>query len=361
MTRFAAVLALVLLAAYPADAACFLNLRVMGGTGGQPLALVWDVVSGSTSYEVRESRDNFATSTNTTVYAPGFVIPRRASHSTKLNYRVTAQLGAGLLGIAAVNASTDACVEQIEVTIPGDPAFRQLTRRAIVPLAGSTRGANGSLFRTSMEMRSTNSNQHGRIIFRSAGSQPSDSDPSVQYAFEGSGLRLEWRDIVAATGGSGIGSLEIIPDESSEPIIPATRVRLYQDGGAGTFGTYTAPVYPFDYLSPVPFTVQMPDQGSRVNLGFRTLSSAVTIKAIVYDGAGRIRRFYDIGLPPNFTVMDSIGVMLGGHVDAGERVVFLPAGPVIGFHTLTDNQTNDPALFVAPASQPNSSVDDYVQ
>ena len=351
----------MLLSAYPVSAACFLNLRVIGGTSGQPLALAWDVVSGSVTYEVRESRDNFATSINTTVFSPGFVIPRRASRSTKLNYRVTAQLGAGLLAASGTGALTDACVEQIEVTIPADPAFRQLTRRAIVPIVGSTRGANGSFFRTSLEMRSTIGNQHGRIIFRPAGTKPSDSDPSVRYAFEGTGLLLQWRDVVEATGASGLGSLEIVPDDSSEPIIPATRIRLYQEGEAGTFGTYTAPVYPFDYLTPVQFTVQMPADGARVNLGFRTLGSAVTIKAILYDSVGRIRRFHDIGLPANYTVMDSISAIMGGHVDPGERVVFLPAGSVIGFHTLTDNQTNDPALFIAPVKQSTSNVGDYIQ
>jgi hypothetical protein len=353
---------LLLSTAYPASATCFLNLRVVGGSGGRPLGLMWDVVSGSITYEVRESRDNFATSVNTTVFSTGFLIPRRASRATTLSYRVTAQLSAGVLGTLGERGSNDACVEQIEVTIPADPEFRQLTRKAVVPVAGSTRGANDAMFRTQVEMTSTFSDQRGRIVFRPAGQPPSDNDPSVPYTFEGNGQSVAWRDVVAAMGASGIGSLEIIPDDSASAIIPTTRVRLFHEDANGTFGTYTAPVYPYDYLVPVSLAVQMPDgDDARVNIGFRALAGNVAIKAIVYDVNGRIRRFHDLTIPAGTTLMNPAAVALGGVVFPGERIVFLPAAPVISFYTITDNQSNDPALFIAPVNASTTNVGNYVQ
>jgi hypothetical protein len=357
-----ATLLLLLSTAYPASAACFLNLRVVGGSGGRPLALAWDVVSGSITYEVRESRDNFATSVNTTVFSTGFIIPRRASRATTLSYRVTAQLSAGLLSISGPRGSNDACVEQIEVTIPADPEFRQLTRKAVVPIAGSTRGANGALFRTQVEMTSTFSDQRGRIIFRPAGQPPSDSDPSVPYEFDGNGQNTVWRDVVAAMGASGIGSLEIIPDDSGSAIIPTTRIRLFHDGANGTFGTYTSPVYPFDYLVPVSLAVQIPDDDDvRVNVGFRALVGDVAVKAILYDVNGRIRRFHDFTIPSGTMVMNPVETVLAGQVFPGERIVFLPAAAVVPFYTITDNRSNDPALFIAPVNPSTANVGNYVQ
>lgn len=359
MNRLCGVLAVVcLLAASSADAACVLNVRLTGGgSSGQPLALAWDAVSGAVNYEVTESRDESATSTNTRIFSPGFIIRRRASVDTKINYRVVAILGAGVMSSKA-DSSGDACFEEIIVTIAADPAFRKMTRRAIVPIAGSTEGALGARFRTGVEMTASGRHQ-GKVVFRPAGTAPSGNDRSVPYEFEGAGLRMSWDDIVASMGASGIGSLEIIPDEASDGVIPSTRVHLYQQDEQGTFGSFTAPVYPFDFLQPVPLSIFVPARGFRVNAGVRTIK-AVALKALIYDINGRLRALRDLEFPAEFTSMKSLDDFVGTRVLPGERVVLLPSDAVISFYTLTENGTNDPSLFIATPFAASGDVGKYV-
>jgi hypothetical protein len=160
-------------------------------------------------------------------------------------------------------------------------------------------------------------------------------------------------------GASGIGSLEIIPDEASASSIPTTRVHLYQQDEHGTYGSFTSPVYPYDYLQPVPLSIQVPDEGFRVNAGIRTLNAA-TVKALVYDVNGRLRTFRDLEFPAEYSTMSSLESFLGVKIGMGERVTLLPSDAVVLFYTLTENRTNDPSLFVATPNPSTGNVGNYL-
>src|ERR1700756_1039341 len=88
-------------------------------------------------------------------------------------------------------------------------------RKGIIPIVGSTAGANGAHFKTLLRIYAA-PDAHGKIVFHPLGAIASDSDPAMPYSFAPNAHvvtdYLEWPDVVAAMGQSGLGTLDIIPD-----------------------------------------------------------------------------------------------------------------------------------------------------
>ncbi len=322
-------LAAALLLLAPSIFACDLHVRQTSNR------LEWDRYIGAIGYKVTESLDEFRHETNYPVNTTSFTIPHRVSESTHFWYQVDA--------VFDPNVQIDgACHGAIEFTLQPDPQFRRMTRKAIVPIAGSTAGANGAHFRTSLQMTATAGNQHGRIVFHPAGIA-SDNDPSIRYSLGGVLQTLQWDDIVTAVGSSGIGSLDIVPDDDAEPTTPSVLARHYADASSGTFGSFESAVLPIDFLVPPRMTVTVPNARFRLNVGFRTLT-ATEVQALLYDTSGKLRGLKTLSLPADeFTLMPASDVI------PGETIVFLCAGSAIPFYTMTENATNDPAVFVPQA------------
>jgi hypothetical protein len=328
-------LALLLLASAANAAPCNLSARVVSAT--PPASIGWDKYIGASSYHVTESRDDFLTTRTYLAMNAAFAIPHRVSEPTKFQYRIealfdpTTQIDGG-------------CRGSVELTLTPDAEFRRITRKAIVPIVGSVVGATGARFRTSLRLTSNAGNQRGRIVFHPAG-PASDSDPSIRYAFEGLRKTLSWDDIVNAIGASGIGTLDIIPDDDAEPAPPTIVARHYTEGpNGGTFGSFEPAVVPFDFLAPPQMTITIPDPRFRINVGFRTITSS-SVQALIFDASGQVRALKSLNLGKE-TLTFAAASQLFGELAVGETVSMSFDGSVVPFYTITENATNDPAVIV---------------
>lgn len=343
-------LALVLtILALPAAAAefCDLDLRHENGE------VRWKAIPGAERYTVLETygglRPPFYYSTNRN-FVP---VDHRASEAMEVRYIVTAVVEPG---VRIMSSWSDACTGQIDVEIPANAEFRKFTRRAIFPVVGSTPGAFGGQFKTSIELRG--SGERGRIVFHPAGRAAADDDPSMPYAFVDTRV-IAIDDVVAAMGQSGIGSLEIIPDTGSIDRIPEVRVRLYNETSLGTFGTFASPALPYDYLNPQSMQVRLPDARFRVNIGIRALE-ATTVEAIIRRADGRLDGLRTLRFPAGWMEMRSASDFIGATLNPGDQVTLSFNGAAVPFYTITENQTNDPTLVVPGAEGTSRDVGSYV-
>ncbi len=335
------VLVLFLLGATPAWAVCPLNLKF----ADNPPRLVWDDI-GAKTYEVQESFDQFVTSRNYFPESPPFVIRRRASARVTATYAVTALAAPNVLSIGP---ESEGCTEVVTVTLQPDAAFRTLTRKAVVPVVGSVAGANGSRFRTSLRLTAADVGSRGRIVFHPAGSPGLAGDPGITYVLASIGDVKQFDDIVEALGQSGIGSLDIVPDEGSSSIVPIVEVRLYNDTPAGTFGAAATALLPFDFLQAPTMVLDIPasDSAFRLNAGIRTLTGTQAT-VLIYGTDGRVRDFRSLAWPADYMTLGTVSQFINTPVAPGESVTIFFDGAAIPFYTRTENHTNDPELFIPP-------------
>lgn len=350
-----AALVLSLLAAQPAAAYCQLNLRYEDG------ALHWDRIDGATDYWILESYGDPVVYRYFNTRGNSINVAHRSSAGMTVRYMVTAPIQAGVRGFEEGDPvpTNDACAAVIDVEMPADAAFRNMTRKAILPVVGSTPGAMGGRFKTSLVMRPFAQNQRGKLVFHPAGRVASDNDPSIPYAFTGADP-LVFDDVVAAIGQSGIGSLDIVPDNDASSLIPIIEARLYNDASVGTFGTLAQPAYPFDYLRPATLEVVIPENDrSRINIGFRTITET-KMRILIYNAVGTLISFRDVTYPAGWMQMTSAADFTGKALGPGQMVQVQFTGAVIPFHTVTENSTNDPTLIVVSPRPSTKNVGAYV-
>jgi hypothetical protein len=328
---------------------CDLNLRYVDGE------LRWNAIPGAVRYTVLESYGDLKAPfyySTTRTFTP---VNHRVSVNTSIRYVVTAEVEDGVR--ISATSWADACTGMADIVIAANASFRKFTRRAILPVVGSTPGAFGGRFKTAIELRGA-ANEHGRIVFHPAGKVATDDDPSIEYSFVAQ-RAIVYDDIVAAMGQSGLGSLEIIPGDDSTDRIPEMSVRLYNETAMGTFGTYTQPVFPYDYLRPASMQVRIPDARFRVNAGIRALE-ATTVQAIVRRADGRLDGIRSLSFPAGWMEMKSISDFIGVVLAPGDQVTFSYTGAAVPFYTITENLTNDPTLVVPPAQGTTRDVGSYV-
>ena len=351
-----AALSLSLLSAPTAHAFCSLTLRYENG------ALVWNSVLGVRDYWVMETYGNPVVYRHYSVQGTSMPVPRRASAASSVQYVVMALVPPGIRSLEdelPPSQGTDACAASLTIPLPADPSFRDMTRKAVLPVVGSTGGAFGGKFKTSLIMRPFLGDQRGRLVFHPAGRVAADDDPSIPYSFTGS-TPLVFDDVVAAMGQTGIGSLDIIPDPETPQLIPRIEARLYNETAIGTFGTVVSVSYPFDYLRPPSLEVVIPESDTtRINVGFRTLTDT-NMRIFVMNAEGTLLSFHDVSYPAGWMQMTSIGAFVGKPLQKGYVVTVAFSGSVIPFHTVTENSTNDPTLIVVPPRVSTRNVGAYV-
>lgn len=342
MPRIPVTLTLLLLFAPAAYPACSLNIQFLDN----PPRLTWTRVAGASTYIIQESFDSLNTSRVYSVTAPPFVIQRRTSADAHVVYTVTAVLKSNISALA--NAS-DACIEQTSILLKADPSFRALVRKAVVTIVGSGPGANGGKFKTNLKLTATTVNERGTIVFHPAGAAAQSTDPSMRYSLDSVGAVMQVDDIVGVLGRSGIGSLDIIPDEGASDTIPAVEARLYNDTANGTFGTTTSALLPYDFLHAPEMTIPILQSNSqfRISAGFRTLTDT-KMQALIFGTNGRIRDLRALDFPADYTAFGPIAQLIGADLQTGESVQIFFDGAVIPFYTRTENRTNDPELFIPP-------------
>jgi hypothetical protein len=347
-----AVLALSILVSTSIHAQCELGLRFSPSPAA---TLTWNRVPGAKLYEVQESVDGLVTSRNYFLDTTSLPIQRRATADLRVDYLVTAQVDSSAAGISE---TVPGCSERIEVRLSVDQELRRVTRKSIVPVVGSAEGAFGSRFKTSLKLTSTTGAQRGRIVFHPAGAVASGSDPWIPYAFNGVGTTMYFDDIVAQLGRSGIGTLDIIPDEGASDVVPEAEARLFNDTPSGTFGSYAEAVLPRDYLDAPVMRVEIPDGPFRVNVGVRALTD-VSAAILIYGADKRLRELREMTFPADYMTMAPVAQFLGREMTAGEFFTMTFKGSAIPFYTVTENRTNDPAVFV-PRNRRPGDVGNYV-
>jgi len=331
-------------------ASCVLSLRFQEGE------IRWNAVPGAERYQIQESFNELASSRNYFTLGQSFKVDHRVTAPTQASYQVTAEVSTLA---AAVPVSNAACTARITVDLAPDAALQKITRRIVFPLVGSTAGAFGGRFRTSLKLTGSNPNQKGTIVFHPASRAAADGDPSIAYDLVTPGDTKFFDDVVAEMGQSGIGSLDIIPDAAGDPIVPLAEARLYNDTSSGTFGTQAAPAFPADYLRSPGLKLTAPDPRFRMNVGFRALTDT-TITILISGTDGRLRDFRELKFPAGWMQMTGVAELAGSELKPGESMTLGFSGVAIPFYTLTENRTNDPMLFVAEPVAKSLNVGKYV-
>lgn len=327
---------------------CNLDLRYEGGE------LRWNAIAGVEQYQVLESFDEFATARGMLTRKNTFTVVRRTTAPVNAFYQVTAEFAAGTRALASI----DTCTARLTVPLAADPELRQLTRMAVLPIVGSTAGAGGAKFKTSLTLRGVS--LKGKLVFHPAGRAASATDPSLPYNLGVTSQPIVYDDVVAAMGQSGLGSIDIVPDLDADGRVPRIEARMFNETTGGTFGTFAPAVLPYQYLHPGSVQVQIPEGNRfRVNLGIRTLT-ATTATALIYGADGRLRDFVDLPFPAQYTVMSSAADFVRRPMGPGDSVTLTFSGSAIPFYTITDNSTHDPTLVVPPPRAQSLTVDEYV-
>lgn len=317
----------------------------------QGYRISWPAVAGTLTYIIEETRSgtpvNMRTSRLLYTNSTSIDIQHESINDVTYHYTITALHNGG------------ECTMRAQAVTFGDPVLRRAVRRGIVPVVGSTRGANGAVFKTYLRLEGANT--RGKVIFHQAGRQASDDDPSIAYDLTHAS-EIEWNDIVAALGQSGIGSLSIVPDAGIAQELPRATVRLYNVAENGIYGA-TAEMYPgIDFLDvDSPFQrIDVPADGNfRVNVGARAILAG-TARAIAVGADGVQKGTAERAFLAGEMVMGSPEAVYGLALVPGDVLLVSFSRAMIPFYTLTDNRTNDPFLYVQGVER-DSSVEEYVK
>ena len=353
MKRLLLTLGLLLLAvpAFSQTEPCSVtNTRIEGRlTSPTDYFVRWDPVPGAVVYfiEERSSADPLA---GGRIYDTRFT-ELRISHVSTFDVRYSYTIRA--LGPGPVE-----CRGAVSAQTRGDAELGRVLRRGILPVAGSAPGAFGARFRTYLRLHSVDT-LSGRVIFHPAGQPASDNDPSLRYELSASHPEIVWEDVVEAMGVTGIGSIDIVPDENTPGQLPNADARVYNQASNGIFGDVVELIRPADFFGATPQfqQIKVPAGNFRLNVGVRAIAETVArVTVIGADGTEKARERERL-IRAGEMLLGSVEGVYGVAVAPGDTVVITFTQPAIPFYTLTDNQTNDPLLYVQEPSDP--SVERY--
>jgi hypothetical protein len=227
--------------------------------------------------------------------------------------------------------------------------------RRILPVVGSTPGANGTFFRTSVQLNNSgNASMTGRIVFHPSGSAGSDTDPALSYSLR-PGQTQSIADLLPAMGVNGVGSADI---EITSGTAPVATARVFNDAGpSGTTG-FTEEAMRVEealragqtaaLLIPSDFTV------ARFNVGVRTLEEGAAVTFTLRNAAGALFGSSTRAFLPNYhEQQDAVGFLRVFEVPPGGSIsISVTSGAAIVYGATVDNTTGDPSLQIARASSP---------
>ena len=224
---------------------------------------------------------------------------------------------------------------------------------SILPVIASAPGAFGSQFRTSAQL----TNPHpfaisGRIVFHSQSATGQPSDPGVDYVLAPFETR-SFDNLVTATGGSGVGTADVVAAVGGAPVIVARII----DTGSGVMPAVQIPqLDPESALGPgTRGTLITPADatGSRFNVGIRTLEGPVSMTITHHAGNGSVLRTITRVYPAEYFVQLPVSELLGSGVGSSEAIVFsIDSGSAIVYGSTAGNSGESLTLQVArPASE----------
>lgn len=221
----------------------------------------------------------------------------------------------------------------------------------ILPVVGSTPGAGGSYFRTSVQLHNpTSSLISGRIVFHRSGVAGSESDPAMAYLLA-PGQTESIADLLPAQGISGLGSADIV----SVGTAPTVTARVFDDASAGGTTGFTAEAMrPEEALHAGQagvLLVPVDLSAYRMNIGVRTLTASL-MTLTVRDASGVIAGVVTRAFPAVYHEQQTAVLFLNGmSLQGGGSVsVAVSAGTAIVYGTTVDNRTGDPSFQIARAA-----------
>lgn len=329
----------LMIAGISAQAACVLTGHAEITRGGWP-RVFWDPVAGADRYHVEILRDNEEHVRSQDIAEPSIDVRFQTADRTVLYYRVTAE--------STTDRNFERCSTVVPVVLERNANFRNVTRRLIIPIAGSAPGANGAYYRTSLRLTSNVVAERGRLIFHNFDDHFPYDPKTLRYDLGHSvGESVFYEDIVAQMGGSGIGYIEVVPDDDTVGYMPSIETRVYNDSPEGTFGGFVDTVNPIDFTSSSLVKIDAADPRFRMNIGIIAMGPTYgSLQAVRKNGT--VIGFTNIALNPGTATMIPAATFAGFDRQAGDviRFVAVNGSQAILFYTLTDNTTNDPQVFV---------------
>lgn len=241
-----------------------------------------------------------------------------------------------------------------------DEASAALPLGRVLPAVGSTAGAAGSFFKTSVQIFNPGMNSiSGRFVYHASGVAGTFSDPGMDFSIPAQETQT-WDDILPAMGQSGLGTLDILlPSASSSPAVIVTRVFNDADA-AGTAGFTEEAISPNETGTggrvitngKSGYLVLPADMDRfRFNIGLRTLSSAASVQFTVRDASGAIIGLASKTMPSSSFLQQEAGAMLGIPLPPNGTIrIVINGGATIVYGATTDNTTNDPSVQFARSS-----------
>jgi len=215
---------------------------------------------------------------------------------------------------------------------------------AVIQGVGSLPGAFGAFFRTQLQLNNPGTViLAGKIVYHPGGASAGAGDPSIPYTL-GSRQTVNFDDVLAAMGLSGLGSADIVPTSGDAPVAVA---RIYNDGGdAGTAG-FTEPVFHAkDVLKDgdsAVFVLPADPANFRFNLGVRSLGSGLSATFTIFDESGAQTAKVSKSYPASFFVQAKATDFLGvtSLPADGSIEIRITAGSGIFSGSTVDNRTQD--------------------
>jgi hypothetical protein len=225
-------------------------------------------------------------------------------------------------------------------------------RVGIVTGVGSVHGAAGSNFKTAMQLVNPGLETiQGHLIFHPAGHPASANDPSIPYSIPGEQM-VNFPDVVAAIGQSGLGSIDVKASSSYAPLVVT---RVFNDGGAAGTAGFTEPLV----RSGDEFVLNAPDQAwlvappdltqFRWNIGIRTLADGASLRVRVFSAGGTLKKTLAVTYSSEQFDQKAAADFLGGVALSANDIVLIEAlfGKAILYGVSVDNTTNDTSLQLA--------------
>lgn len=382
MRHVAAVIITSMLMVVNADAACRApSPHITDSVSGGGFDIRVPEVEGATQFRVEGSltRNRWEELAFRPFNGPGevTVYPPVALSTTTFLLRITPLASGGL----------ELCEWIVPMQLEPSLPLRRSLMRLIVPVVGSNQGANGSFFRSSVTLANPTADVlTGRLVFHPAGRVADPTDPSIGYSIPAGGTVL-YDDVVTALGGTGLGSLDVIPtDPGRETGAPAavhaptivSRV-LGRTGDGAEYGGNVPAVLAEEAIPHVDGLVGVPlgagtgtrtahivvpnDLGDvRLNIGFRTVAIDRLGVPVSKSGArqwfqatltrgGAVVEQMERSLPREYMEQIPAGSLFTSAIMPGDQIAIESVGTIV-YWSLTDNITNDPTVFVAaPAAQ----------
>ncbi|HEV7570635.1 MAG TPA: hypothetical protein VGQ21_03970, partial [Thermoanaerobaculia bacterium] len=156
-------------------------------------------------------------------------------------------------------------------------------------------------------------------------------------------------DVLSAMGVTGLGSVDVLSAAWS----PLVTAHVFNDTGNGTNGFIEPMVSVKDVIrSGATLRLVIPNDiaNNRMNIGVRSLASAPHLGCLLYDAAGQQAGTVSKNYPANYFeqvplqefIGASVAIPPGGSLDC--QPFF---GDLIIYSSITDNRTNDSAIYIA--------------